>query len=57
MRLLFVGFALSFCALLWVAFSVARHIQRHKRSALPEPENFATPAENHASRHRPARIK
>jgi hypothetical protein len=29
MRLLFVTFALSFCALLWVAFSVARHIQRH----------------------------
>jgi hypothetical protein len=29
MRLLFVAFAISFCALLWVAFSVARHILRH----------------------------
>jgi hypothetical protein len=31
MRLLFVAFAISFCALLWVAFSVARHILRHDR--------------------------
>jgi hypothetical protein len=30
MRLLFVAFAISFCALVWVAFSVARHILRHK---------------------------
>ena len=30
MRLLFLAFALSFCALLWVAFSVTRHIRRHK---------------------------
>jgi hypothetical protein len=30
MRLLFVAFAISFCALLWVAFSVARHILRHE---------------------------
>jgi hypothetical protein len=29
MRLLFVAFAISFCALLWVAFSVARHILQH----------------------------
>jgi hypothetical protein len=29
MRLLFVAFAISFCALLWVAFSVARHILHH----------------------------
>jgi hypothetical protein len=29
MRLLFVAFAISFCALLWVAFSVARHIRQH----------------------------
>jgi hypothetical protein len=29
MRLLFLAFAISFCALLWVAFSVARHIRRH----------------------------
>jgi hypothetical protein len=29
MRLLFLAFAISFCALLWVAFSVARHILRH----------------------------
>jgi hypothetical protein len=30
MRLLFVAFAISFCALMWVAFSVARHIRRHE---------------------------
>jgi hypothetical protein len=30
MRLLFVAFAISFCALLWVAFAVARHILRHE---------------------------
>jgi hypothetical protein len=29
MRLLFLAFAISFCALLWVAFSVARHILQH----------------------------
>lgn len=33
MRLLFLAFALSFCALLWVAFSVTRHILRHKAPA------------------------
>jgi hypothetical protein len=46
MRLLFVAFAISFCALLWAAFSVARHIQRHKQSALPEPESASAPGEN-----------
>jgi hypothetical protein len=62
MRLLFVAFAISFCALLWVAFSVARHILRHDRGRqgagstdasveganLPEiaPDGVATPAES-----------
>jgi hypothetical protein len=58
MRLLFVAFAISFCALVWVAFSVARHILRHKTpgasvadAPLTEPDmqsdRAATPAKSH----------
>ena len=44
MRLLFVAFAVSFCALLWVAFSVARHILRHTQptSSGGEPDARAS---------------
>jgi hypothetical protein len=50
MRLLFVAFAISFCALVWVAFSVARHILRHD-PAQPgavgrEPDGGATSPES-----------
>jgi hypothetical protein len=49
MRLLFVAFAISFCALLWVAFSVARHIVRHDHAQTAsggEPEGVASSPES-----------
>jgi hypothetical protein len=52
MRLLFLAFAISFCALLWVAFSVARHIRRHGHpgasgtDASMEPDGVAAPSES-----------
>jgi len=50
MRLLFLAFAISFCALLWVAFSVARHIRRHGQpspaDASLEPEGVPAPSES-----------
>jgi hypothetical protein len=49
MRLLFVAFALSFCALLWVAFSVARHILRHdhaQAAGAAEPDGVASSPES-----------
>jgi hypothetical protein len=45
-----VAFAISFCALLWVAFSVARHILRHDHAhgaAGREPDGGAGPSESH----------
>jgi hypothetical protein len=51
MRLLFVAFAISFCALLWVAFSVARHILRHPQPG-PEPDVAATKGEINDGRNR-----
>ena len=44
MRWLFAVFLASLCALLWAAFSVARHIRRNAKSVIvsnaspPEPE-------------------
>jgi hypothetical protein len=51
MRLLFVAFAISFCALLWVAFSVARHILRHPHPS-PETDSMATKGEIKDGRNR-----
>jgi hypothetical protein len=56
MRLLFLAFAISFCALLWVAFSVARHILRHGKpvagsaDASIEPDSVAAPSESRRPR-------
>jgi hypothetical protein len=50
MRLLFVAFAISFCALLWVAFSVARHILRHdhaQAAGATEPDSVGGSPESH----------
>jgi hypothetical protein len=52
MRLLFLAFAISFCALLWVAFSVARHIRRHGQPGASgadgpmEPDSVPAPSES-----------
>jgi hypothetical protein len=51
MRLLFVAFAISFCALLWAAISVARHILRHPHPA-PEPDAVANKGEIQDGRNR-----
>jgi hypothetical protein len=51
MRLLFVAFAISFCALLWVAFSVARHILRHPQPGA-ETDAAATKGELKDGRNR-----
>jgi hypothetical protein len=51
MRLLFVAFAISLCALLWVAVSVARHILRHD-SAPQEPETLVHKGEINDARDR-----
>jgi hypothetical protein len=51
MRLLFVAFAISFCALVWVAFSVARHIQRHN-SVAQEPDGLVRKGEISDARDR-----
>jgi hypothetical protein len=54
MRLLFVAFAISFCALVWVAIAVARHIRRHEphpagSADAPVMEQEATPPGSHRS--------
>jgi hypothetical protein len=46
MRLLFVVFAISLCALLWAAFSVARHILRHNDSHALEADTVSNSPES-----------
>lgn len=60
MRLLFVAFAISLGALLWVAFSVARRVLRHKphgsaamEAHIEAPQRPATEAKVDASIARP----
>ena len=45
MRWLFAVFLASLCALLWAAFSVARHIRRNAKAV---PRNDAAPPEPEA---------